>query len=91
MARFRAEATALQKERDDALALARMRQLEAVTWKTRYEQLKPQLSESAAMNSQFLGSIRQDLVQFIAQQPGSPDVDVGSDGEGAVVSDGCFV
>ncbi|KAI1785264.1 hypothetical protein LXA43DRAFT_1117570 [Ganoderma leucocontextum] len=60
---------ALRKERDDALALAVTRQAEADTWRTRYEELKPQLAESAAMSSQLLRTIRQELVEFIGQQP----------------------
>ena len=91
MIRLRNEVDALKKERDDALALAAARQAETNTWKIRYEQLKPQLAESAATNLRILGSIRQDFVQFIAQQPASPDVHVGSAGKDAVVSDECLL
>ena len=91
MIRLRNEVDALKKERDDALALAAARQAETNTWKIRYEQLKPQLAESAATNLQILGSIRQDFIQFIAQQPASQDAHVGSAGKDAAVSDECLL
>nr|VWO99810.1 Fusaric acid biosynthesis protein 2 [Ganoderma boninense] len=59
---------ALRKDRDDALALAATRQTEADSWKSRYEQLKPQLSQSAAMSLQLSDTIKEELVQFLSQR-----------------------
>ena len=59
------EIESLRKERDAALTLAANRQAEANTWKTRYEQLKPQLVGSAAQNKQLADAMRRELVRFV--------------------------
>ena len=65
----------LQKERDDALALASMRQAEADTWKMRYEELKQQRVESSSMSSPLLSTMKQELVQFLGTRSACPGVD----------------
>ncbi|PIL32804.1 hypothetical protein GSI_04921 [Ganoderma sinense ZZ0214-1] len=72
VAQLQAKINALQRERDEALALAETCQVVADAWKTRYEQLKPQPAESAASNLQLLGTIKTELVQFLGQQPPCP-------------------
>ncbi|KAM5545054.1 hypothetical protein V8D89_001165 [Ganoderma adspersum] len=68
VAQLRVKMDTLKKERDEALALAATRQAEADNWKIRYEELRPQLAESAAMSSQLLGTMKQELVQFLGAQ-----------------------
>ena len=63
------EVESLRKERDAALTLAATRQAEANTWRTRYEQLKPQLAESSAQNAQLVDAMRRELVRFVDSQP----------------------
>lgn len=57
----------LRKELSDARALASTLQAETDAWKTRYEELKPQLAGSAARETALLDSLRQDLVQIAIQ------------------------
>lgn len=87
LAQLQTNINTLQKERGDALSLAATRQAEADTWKTRYEELKPQLAKSAATSSQILGTIKQELAQFIAQPPLCPHVEGEPDRENPAVGD----
>ncbi|KAI0753478.1 hypothetical protein C8Q80DRAFT_1267870 [Daedaleopsis nitida] len=56
-----AEIATLRQELDDARCLAATRQAESDAWRTRYEQLKPQLSGAAAQAAQLLDTMRQQL------------------------------
>ncbi|RDX47532.1 hypothetical protein OH76DRAFT_1484663 [Lentinus brumalis] len=58
---LRAEVSRLRKELEDAQESTRSHQAEASTWRTRYEQLKPQLANSAAHTAQILEKMREEL------------------------------
>ena len=76
MLALRAEANALKKELAIARALAATRHAEVDTWRTRYEQLKPQLFGAAAQSSKLLDSMREELATLMPEdhaQSQSPD------------------
>ena len=54
----------LRNELERAQSLSETHRAECNTWKTRYEDLKPQLTGSAAINTQLLDSLRELLEDF---------------------------
>ncbi|KAI0710324.1 hypothetical protein C8T65DRAFT_648570 [Cerioporus squamosus] len=59
--RMQGEVNRLRKELDDARNSARGHQAEATMWRTRYEQLKPQLTDAAAQTGKIIEKMRQEL------------------------------
>ena len=57
----------LRNELERAQSLSETHRAECNTWKTRYEDLKPQLTGSAAINTQLLDSLRELLEEFKAR------------------------
>ena len=55
-------------ELDAALGQCKTHEAEASAWKTRYEQLKPQLSYSAAHHADMLEEMRQGLQKALTEQ-----------------------
>lgn len=61
LAALHAQVSALREELVDARSAAAARQAEVEVWRTRYEQLKPQLARVAAHAAQLCDNMRDEL------------------------------
>ncbi|KAH9925938.1 uncharacterized protein BXZ73DRAFT_103104 [Epithele typhae] len=69
VAKLQSDLEILRQEVQDMCALAAVHEADAKTWKTRYEELKPQLLASAAGNTAILDKMRDQLANFVTCQP----------------------
>ncbi|RPD71998.1 hypothetical protein L226DRAFT_573371 [Lentinus tigrinus ALCF2SS1-7] len=73
---LRDEMNRLREELNDARETAKRHENEAATWRTRYEQLKPQLINSAAHAAQLMETMREDWTASMPQDtPTGPTLD----------------